>query len=80
MDSRRDYIRYKERLEELGLFSLKKSVLRMAGAGGGGNKLIAVLNYIKGGYKENGASLFPEVHHRIQGNRYNCSKRNINEL
>ncbi|KAK4824361.1 LOW QUALITY PROTEIN: hypothetical protein QYF61_014021 [Mycteria americana] len=54
---------YKERLRELGLFSLEKTRLR--------GDLITMFQYLKGGYKEDGDSLLKRSHmEKARGNGY----------
>ena len=54
---------YKERLRELGLFSFEKRRLR--------GDLITMIQYLKGGYKEDGDSLSTRNHmEKMRGNGY----------
>ena len=54
---------YEERLREQGLFSLKKRRLR--------GDLITMFQFLKGGYKEDGDSLFTRSHmEKMRGNWY----------
>ncbi|KAK4830472.1 hypothetical protein QYF61_011196 [Mycteria americana] len=54
---------YEERLRELGLFSLEKRRLK--------GDLITMFQYLKGGYKANGDSLFTRSHmEKMRGNGY----------
>ena len=54
---------YEERMRELGLFSLEKRRLR--------GDLITMFQYLKGGYKEGGDSLFTRSHmEKMRDNGY----------
>ena len=58
-----EYVPYKDRLRELGLFSLEKR--RLWG------DLIAAFQYLKGAYKQEGSKLFERVDNsRTRGNSF----------
>ena len=64
------HLPYKDRLRELGLFSLEKRQL--------GGDLIAAFQYLKGAYKQEGSQLFERVDNsRTRGNDFKLKEGRI---
>ena len=64
------HLLYKDRLRELGLFSLEKRRLR--------GDLIAAFQYLKGAYKQEGSKLFTRVDNsRTRGNGFKLKEGRI---